>query len=141
MGSEIVAIDCRAVSESAIRDLQAYTRPRRGWRGWEARELEYEDGRSVGVVNPLTGVVGGPLIGQDECAVQRVVVKSFHSWVAVDTVAEQRAKRVIKSTQAGIGKDMPRWLTQWSLSRRASSALTPTVTTPEEREDRGCIVQ
>ncbi|KAG8818038.1 hypothetical protein FRC17_010988, partial [Serendipita sp. 399] len=141
IGSEIVAIDCRAVSESAVRDLQAYTRPRRGWRGWEARELEYEDGRSVGVVDTLTGVVGGPLIGKDECDVQRIVVKSFHSWVAVDTVSEQRAKRAVKMNHSGIGKEMPRWLTQWSLSRRNPSPSTSTATTPEEREDRGCIVQ
>lgn len=137
-GSEIIAIDCRGVSEECIRDVQAYTRPRRGWRGWEARELGYEDQRSVGVMDPLTGDVCGSLIGQDECDPHRVVVKSFHGWVSVDAVAEQRTKLKRGSGMPGKG-DIPRWLTHWSLGRRAG--LGSNAGTPEEREDRGCVVQ
>ena len=137
-GSEIVAIDCRGVSEECIRDVQAYTRPRRGWRGWEARELAYEDERSVGVMDPLTDALGAPLIGQDECDSHRIVVKSFHGWVSVDAVQEQRTK--LKGGSGPPGKaDIPRWLTHWSLGRRAG--LGSNAGTPEEREDRGCVVQ
>jgi F-box/leucine-rich repeat protein 2/20 len=139
-GSEIVGIDCRGVSENSVKDLKASTRPRRGWRGWEARDLGYEDGLSVGVTDLTTGLVGGALFGQDECDEKRVVVKTFHSWVAVDTVAEQRAK-LKSSREHGAAKnaDTPRWLTTWSLGRR--SPAQSTIGTPEEREDRGCIVQ
>lgn len=138
-GSEIVAIDCRAVSENAVKEMRGSTRPRRGWQGWEARELEYEDGKSTGIVD-ATGAVRGPPLGQDECDEKRVVVKSFHSWVTVDTIAEQRNK--LKSANGGTrlgNSELPRWLTQWSLGRR--SPVQSSQGTPEEREDRGCVVQ
>jgi F-box/leucine-rich repeat protein 2/20 len=139
-GSEIVGIDCRGVSENSVKDLKASTRPRRGWRGWEARDLDYEDGLSVGVTDLTTGLVSGALFGQDECDEKRVVVKSFHSWVAVDSVAEQRARlKISKEHGAAKNADTPRWLTTWSLGRR--SPAQSTIGTPEEREDRGCIVQ
>jgi len=138
-GSEIVGIDCRSVSENSVKDLKASTRPRRGWRGWEARDLGYEDGLSVGVTDQTTGLVCGPLVGQDECDEKRVVVKSFHSWVAVDSVAEQKAKlKSLRENATSKNADAPRWLTTWSLGRR--SPAQSTIGTPEEREDRGCIV-
>jgi F-box and leucine-rich repeat protein 2/20 len=138
-GSEIVGIDCRAVSEGAVKEMRGSTRPRRGWRGWEARDLGYEDSQSTGTVD-VTGAVVGPPIGQDECDERRVVVKSFHSWVTVDNIAEQRAK--LKNANGGTktgNAELPRWLTQWSLGRRTPTHSTQG--TPEEREDRGCVVQ
>jgi F-box/leucine-rich repeat protein 2/20 len=146
-GSEIVGIDCRGVSENAIRDMNGISRPRRGWRGWEARDLQYEDGASVGVTDAITGLVVGGLIGQDECDERRVVVKSFHSWGEVDRVAEQRNKAKAGSTKekTSNGNELPRWLTNWSLGRRntgtTNTGTQSLVGTPEEREDRGCIVQ
>jgi F-box/leucine-rich repeat protein 2/20 len=138
-GSEIVGIDCRAVSEGVVKEMRGSTRPRRGWRGWEARDLGYEDSHSTGTMD-ATGVVIGPLIGQDECDEKRVVVKSFHSWVTVDNVAEQRAKLkdANRGSKAG-NAELPRWLTQWSVGRRIPTHSTQG--TPEESEDRGCVVQ
>lgn len=138
-GSEIVAIDCRAVSENAVKEMRGSTRPRRGWRGWEARDLEYEDVKSTGIVD-ATGAVRGPPLGQDECDEKRIVTKSFHSWVSVDTVTEQRNKLKSANGGAKLGNaELPRWLTQWSLGRRTPAQSTNG--TPDEREDRGCVVQ
>jgi len=90
VGSEIVAIDSRWVSDAAIRDLTNVTRPRRGFRSWEARGMVYEDSAAV---NMPIEEGGGELIGQDECDGTRVVVKTFQTWSNVDSVAQQREKR------------------------------------------------
>jgi len=90
-GSEIVAIDSRWVSDTTIRDLVNVTRPRRGSRSWEARDMVYEDSAAV---NMPVEEGGGELIGQDECDNTRVVVKTFQTWSNVDSVAQQREKRV-----------------------------------------------
>jgi F-box and leucine-rich repeat protein 2/20 len=142
LGSEIVGTDCRGVSEGSVRDIRSLTRPRRGWRDWEARELMYEDGQSVGVTDPTTGAIVGPLLGQDECDEKRIVVKSFHSWTNVDSVAEQRAKLKVASAVGGSKNgptELPRWLTQWSLGRRSPNQSV--TGSPEEREGGGCILQ
>jgi F-box/leucine-rich repeat protein 2/20 len=91
LGSEIVAIDSRWVSDTTVRDLMNVTRPRRGFRTWEARDMEYEDSAAV---NMPVEEGGGELIGQDECDKTRVVVKTFQTWSNVDSVAQQREKRI-----------------------------------------------
>ena len=91
VGSEIVAIDSRWVSDTTVRDLMNATRPRRGFRSWEARDMVYEDSAAV---NMPVDEGGGELIGQDECDETRVVVKTFQTWSNVDSVAQQREKRI-----------------------------------------------
>ncbi|KAI0001735.1 hypothetical protein BJV77DRAFT_958340 [Russula vinacea] len=73
----MVAIDCRSMSESIVKDLADSTRPRLGWRAYEARRLAYLDGRDDEALG----------IGQDECDPERVVLKTFASWQIVDAVA------------------------------------------------------
>ena len=90
-GSEIVAIDSRWVSDTTIRDLINVTRPRRGFRSWEARDMVYEDSAAV---NMPIEEGGGELMGQDECDQTRIVVKTFQTWSNVDSVAQQREKRI-----------------------------------------------
>lgn len=83
LDSTIVAIDCRSMNESVVKELADSTRPRLGWRAYEARRLAYLDGRD----NEAFGV------GQDECDPHRVVLKTFTSWQTVDAVATARSKR------------------------------------------------
>jgi len=90
-GSEIVAIDSRWVSDTTIRELASATRPRRGFRSWDARDMAYEDSAAA---NMPIEEGGGELIGQDECDEMRVVVKTFQTWTNVDSVAQQREKRI-----------------------------------------------
>ncbi|KAG6911332.1 hypothetical protein DXG01_001003 [Tephrocybe rancida] len=78
-------VDCRGVTESTVKDLATLTRPRRGWRAYEARKLSFLDSRD-GNVDELK-------VGQDECDDKRVVLKSFYSWQMVDNVKIAREKR------------------------------------------------
>jgi F-box/leucine-rich repeat protein 2/20 len=96
-GSEIVAIDSRWVSDMTVRELANTTRPRRGFRSWDARGLAYQDAAAVNM--PLEEG-GGELIGQDECDATRVVVKTFQTWSNVDSVAQQREKRLAGQKKA-----------------------------------------
>ena len=79
----LVAIDCRGVGEHAVKDVAAHTRPRKGWRSWEARRLGYLDGRDEERLG----------VGQDEGDEGRVVLKTFYSWQTVDAVRAAREKR------------------------------------------------
>jgi F-box/leucine-rich repeat protein 2/20 len=83
LDATMVAIDCRSMNESVVKELADSTRPRLGWRAYEARRLAYLDGRD----NEAVGV------GQDECDPYRVVLKTFASWQTVDAVATARSKR------------------------------------------------
>ncbi|KAJ3845505.1 hypothetical protein F5878DRAFT_654868 [Lentinula raphanica] len=98
-GSKIVAVDCRSIPEKVVKELAPLIRPRRGWRGWDARKLRFLDGRDFGV-----GSSGGErdkekeavmkaALGQDELDEQRVVVKTFYSSQIVDAVWTARDKR------------------------------------------------
>ncbi|KIM79805.1 hypothetical protein PILCRDRAFT_822981 [Piloderma croceum F 1598] len=78
-----VVIDCRGVGESLVKELSASTRPRKGWRSYEARKLGYVDGRDKEDLK----------VGRDECDEKRVVLKSFYSWQTVDAVRAVREKR------------------------------------------------
>jgi F-box and leucine-rich repeat protein 2/20 len=46
--SKIVAVDCRNITESQVKELASLVRPRRGWRRWDARKLRFLDGRDFG---------------------------------------------------------------------------------------------
>jgi F-box/leucine-rich repeat protein 2/20 len=81
--AKVVAIDCRGVGETNVKDLSNLTRPRLGWRSYDARKLAYLDGRDR----------EGLKVGQDECDEKRVVLKSFYSWQTVDAVRAAREKK------------------------------------------------
>lgn len=83
MNPVIVAIDCRGVGESVVKELTISTRPRKGWRSYEAMKLGYVDGRDKEELK----------VGRDECDEMRVVLKSFYSWQTVDAVRAAREKR------------------------------------------------
>lgn len=59
-------VDCRGVSRNVVEALESRTRPRNGWRGWQAAPLRYQDGSRLG---------GGP----DECS-DAPVIQSFWTW-------------------------------------------------------------
>ncbi|KAF5392402.1 hypothetical protein D9757_002293 [Collybiopsis confluens] len=98
--SKIVAVDCRSITESSVKDLAPLVRPRRGWRGWDARKLRFLDGRDFGAGPNHRGerdqekeAVMKAALGQDELDEKRVVLKAFYSWQAVDAVWAARDKR------------------------------------------------
>ena len=121
-----VVIDCRGVGESLVKELSASTRPRMGWRSYEARKLGYVDGRDKEDLK----------VGRDECDGKRVVLKSFYSWQTVDAVRAAREKRrkAKRTTNASGGNTSDsddvfsgraRW---WSPGgRRSSGNTSPTV--------------
>ncbi|KAI0360970.1 RNI-like protein [Trametes cingulata] len=138
----LCAIDCRGVGEHAVKDVAAQTRPRRGWRGWEARKLGYLDARDD----------EGLGVGQDECDESRVVLKTFYSWQTVDAVRAAREKKrktgrrsVNGSGSSGLldvdglgyaGAGRTRW---WSPSGRRSGAGSPILLDGADRRD-GCTI-
>ena len=165
-GAEIVAVDCRAVTEALVKDLAGtgQTRARKGFRHYEARELGYvdaRDGEGVGV-------------GVDDCDEARVALKSFWSWQAVDdALRHAREKRwrmalgARRSAGAGaLGEALrrsgmlddedevlfggagagpssrPRWLAHWTRSGSGSGSSSPTAAgrTFADDEERGCVV-
>jgi len=121
-----VVIDCRGVGESLVKELSGSTRPRKGWRSYEARKLGYVDGRDKEDLK----------VGRDECDSKRVVLKSFYSWQTVDAVRAAREKRrkAKRAANASGGSTSDsddvfsgraRW---WSPSgRRSSGNTSPTV--------------
>lgn len=120
-----VVIDCRGVGETLVKELGDSTRPRNGWRSYEARKLGYVDGMDKENLK----------VGRDECDENRVVLKSFYSWQMVDAVRAAREKRrkVKRSTHASGGSTSDsddlvsgrvRW---WSSGRRSSGNTSPIV--------------
>lgn len=130
----LVAVDCRLVGETAVKDVTAHTRPRKGWRSWEARKLAYLDGRD-----------GEDLkVGQDECDQDRVILKSFYNWQTVDAVraARERSRKFPKKAQSNQESevDEAKWagkMKWWSPSRRSSGNNTPGM---DDSDREGCIV-
>ncbi|KAF9225345.1 RNI-like protein [Gyrodon lividus] len=135
----LVAVDCRLIGESTVKEVASRTRPRRGWRSWGARKLGYLDARD-----------GEDLkIGQDECDEKGVVLKSFYNWQTVDAVRvarEKRRKKATREAQSGSSDQVSesedvgglpgrtRW---WASSGRRSSGNN----TPGWEDDRdGCVV-
>lgn len=130
--SEIVAIDCRGVGESAVKELTGSMRTRKGWRAWEARKLCYLDSRDE----------EGLGVGHDECDEKKVVVKTFYSWQTVDAVEAAREKRRRANKKAnhsrnGSGREGDyfsiskgssfRWWTPGASSRRTSAMNSPAI--------------
>ena len=106
--AKIVAVDCRGVSDSLVKELSESIRPRMGWRSHAARKLMYLDARDDGF-HELK-------IGQDECDEKRVVVKSFYTWQTVDSVRAAREKR--RRATKRVTSDSPdcedsSWRTRW----------------------------
>ncbi|KAH9929755.1 uncharacterized protein B0H18DRAFT_953464 [Fomitopsis serialis] len=89
--AQIVAVDCRGISERCVRELAPQTRPRVGWRSYDARKLGFLDGRDE----------EGLGVGQDELDQHRVALKTFFSWQTVDAVRAAREKKR-KSTRRGL---------------------------------------
>ncbi|CAA7268101.1 unnamed protein product [Cyclocybe aegerita] len=87
LNAKIVAIDCRGISESLVKELSPSIRPRLGWRAYEARKLHYLDKRDDVEEELKAGH------GQDECDETRVVLKTFYSWQTVDAVKAIKEKR------------------------------------------------
>ncbi|OSD03353.1 RNI-like protein [Trametes coccinea BRFM310] len=138
----VCAVDCRGVGEQAVKDVSAHTRPRKGWRAWEARKLAFLDGRDD----------EGLGVGQDECDETRVVLKTFYSWQTVDAVRAAREKkrkagrRSANGSAGSAGGDVDgaaysaagrtRW---WSPNGRRSGTGSPLVLEGPEGRD-GCTV-
>ena len=119
-----MAVDCRSVSESAIRDLAPLTRSRRGQRRWEYRKLGYEDSASIGVDPGDDTMI---LYGQDECDEKKVILKTFWSWTGVDAVTNARRKAAIarkkKQQAAASGISKPLAVAQTGTSKRVELAM------------------
>lgn len=153
-GAEVVAVDCRNVTKSVYVEGLAssgpyVTRNRRGYRAWEARALGYHDERDR--KDPASGadaITGNVLVG-DECDESRVILKTFHSWQAVDnmTAAREKRKKALAATKNGDGSGTstpassstggrtPRWF-PW----RASGTQTPVGGVEVGDFDRGCVI-
>ena len=138
---KIVAVDCRGIGESFVKEMSPMTRPRLGWRAYGARKLLYLDAKDENEEDLK--------IGQDECDVYRVVLKSFYSWQTVDAVKavmEKRKKSTTKRTSdssseleaSELGRSSMRW---WSPSgrraARGSGRTSPVPTLPDPNID-GC---
>ncbi|KAF9270777.1 RNI-like protein [Marasmius fiardii PR-910] len=105
----IVAVDCRLVGEAIVRELIPETRPRVGWRSWEARKLKFFDARDFATRSTDVDDTDAEVKqrekdkekeaivktanGQDELDEKRVVLKTFYSWQNVDAVWAAREKR------------------------------------------------
>jgi len=135
MDPVLVTIDCRMVGENLVKELAHSTRPRLGWRSYEARKLGYVDARDAN--DDLK-------VGRDECDPARVVLKSFYSWQTVDAVQAARDKRrktrrVVNTTNGStsdfeetgyLTSGRGRW---WAPSGRRSSVMS----SPAARLDMG----
>ncbi|KAG6868566.1 hypothetical protein C0993_001013 [Termitomyces sp. T159_Od127] len=133
-------VDCRGVSENTVKDLAGITRPRMGWRAYEARKLMFLDARD-GNAEELK-------VGQDECDEKRVVLKSFYSWQMVDNVKAARekrrkSKRMISDngdsgTEVGLGRPLRWWSPGGRRTPRTSGRNSPLSVTDFNRD--GCTV-
>jgi F-box/leucine-rich repeat protein 2/20 len=124
LDTKVVAIDCRGISERLVKELTDSTRPRQGWRAYEAKKMKYMDGRD------------GALDGQDECDPSLVTLKTFYGWQVVDAVAvEKERKRKRQARRNGLDNDSrgSRW---WS--RSSSGSSSPAALFDNERD--ACVV-
>jgi F-box/leucine-rich repeat protein 2/20 len=118
INSKIVAVDCRGIGESFVKEMSPMTRPRLGWRAYGARKLLYLDAKDNNEEDLK--------IGQDECDEYRVVLKSFYSWQTVDAVKlvmEKRKKSDLSNGTSELevsesGRSSTRW---WSPSGRRAT--------------------
>ena len=139
LDATMVAIDCRSMSEAIVTELAGLTRPRLGWRAYEARRLAYLDGRDD----------EGLGVGQDECDSQRVVLKTFASWQTVDAVTVARSKRrkgwrrrdADPSSGSSIIEDaLPLRSRWWSPGGRRSSGTNSPNLSDINSEREGCTI-
>ena len=134
--ASFVAVDCRLVGESVVKEVTPHTRPRKGWRSWEARKLAYLDGRDGENLK----------VRQDECDEDRVVLRSYYNWQTVDAVRAARERRRKKKAQSNGSPEQvsepeaAKWagkMKWWSPSRRSSGNNTPGM---DDSDREGCIV-
>lgn len=136
--SRIVAVDCRGVGEHTVKDLTAHTRPRNGFRAYEARKLAFLDARDD----------EGLGVGQDECDEMRVVLKTFYSWQTVDAVRAAREKlKANKRRNISVGTSGPedlagsvgraRW---WSPGGRRVPSTAAPIAWDVSPDREGCII-
>jgi len=141
LDATMVAIDCRSMSESVVKELADSTRPRLGWRAYEARRLAYLDGRDDEALG----------VGQDECDPRRVVLKTFASWQTVDAVAAARSKRRKgcrrrdANPSSGSGSStiedvLPQRSRWWSPGGRRSSGMNSPSVLEANSEREGCTI-
>ncbi|KAI0068055.1 RNI-like protein [Artomyces pyxidatus] len=136
LDASVIAVDCRSVGEGTVKELSGSTRPRLGWRAYEARRLAYLDGRDDEILG----------VGQDECDPRRVVLKTFYSWQTVDAVAAARQKRRKNRREAngsgssGVDDFMTGRSRWWSPGgRRSPGANSPSLLDMNNDRD-GCII-
>ena len=134
----MVAIDCRSMNEG-VKELADLTRPRLGWRAYEARRMAYLDGRDDEALG----------VGQDECDPQRVVLKTFASWQTVDAVAAARSKRrkgwrrrdANPSSGSSAAEDaFPQRSRWWSPGGRRSSGMNSPSLLETSSDREGCTI-
>ena len=139
LDATIVAIDCRSMNEGVVKEIADSTRPRLGWRAYEARRLAYLDGRD----DDAAGV------GQDECDPYRVVLKTFASWQTVDAVAAARSKprkgwrRRDANTSSGSSATedaLPQRSRWWSPGARRSSGMNSPSLLETNNDRDGCTI-
>ena len=147
----IVAIDCRGINENLVKELSPMTRPRLGFRRYDARKLNYLD--------MMDNNEDELEVGQDECDEDRVVMKSFYSWQTVDAVKAVRDKRRRKmgkrmgsESSNGAGSEIEgsggrrtgytRWWSPSGRRSRNSAANSGNVSPilPELNGGDGCVV-
>ncbi|KAG8903306.1 hypothetical protein FRB99_003465 [Tulasnella sp. 403] len=155
-GAEVLAVDCRNVTRAVFGEGTGssglyLTRNRRGYRSWEARNLGYYDERDKkDKKSGWDAITGSAMVG-DECDESRVVVKTFHSWQAVDNMvaARERRRRALLAKAAetsgehshasgGEGSRTPRWL-PWR-GAHGSGTQTPVGGIDLGGDDRGCVI-
>lgn len=134
--AKIVAVDCRDISDSLIKELSNSIRPRMGWRAYAARKLAYLDARDDHVEELK--------VGQDECDEKRVVVKSFYTWQIVDSVRTAREKRRRSTKRVnsdGSDCEDSSWRTRWwsPSGRRLPNSGRNSPQSPSDSND-GCQV-
>jgi F-box/leucine-rich repeat protein 2/20 len=151
INARIVAIDCRGISESLVKELSPMTRPRLAFRRFDARRLNYLDARDD-KEDELK-------VGQDECDEGRVVIKTFYSWQTVDAVKAIRDKRrkamgrkmgsessngTGSEIEGGAGSKRSGYARWWSPGRRSRNPTTNSGTVSPILQDMnggdGCSV-
>ncbi|KAF8506819.1 hypothetical protein F5888DRAFT_1603440 [Russula emetica] len=141
LDATMVAIDCRSMNEGVVKKLVDLTRPRLGWRAYEARRLAYLDGRDDEALG----------VGQDECDPRRVVLKTFASWQTVDAVAAVRSKqrkgwrRRDTNISSGSGSStiedgLPQRSRWWSPGGRRESGMNSPSLLETNSEREGCTI-
>jgi F-box/leucine-rich repeat protein 2/20 len=143
VNARIVAFDCRGINDGLVKELSPMTRPRLGFRRYDARKLNYLDERD-GNEDELK-------VGQDECDGDRVVIKTFYSWQTVDAVKvvrDKRRKAMARKTgsegseiDGGSGGRKSGYTRWWAPSgRRSRSSATNSGNASPNLPEDSCVV-